>query len=158
MVRNPFLKVASLPFNQVSNPTFYHFDHCFTQEKDLLAVIGRGNVHRCSGDPIEGGSYSLQAEGAMIEKFRANGKAELIAKVEETPEQEEDKKAEHIAVDLPVDFSKQSLDRVNTERFSFFLDKFVYIVHDMWLLSNSGFLTCVGMNLKIILVFYIDEF
>ena len=112
MVGNPLLKVASLPFNQVSNPTFYHFDHCFTQEKDLLAVIGRGNVHRCSGDPIEAGSYSLQAEGVKIEKFRANGKAELTAEVEETPERDEDKKTELVAVDLPVDFSKQDLDRV----------------------------------------------
>ena len=118
MVGNPLLKVASLRFNQASHPAFNQY-HCFIQEKDLLAVIGPGNVHRCSGNPIEAGSYSLQAEGAKIDKFKANGKTELTAEVEETLEEEQDTKTELIAVELPVDFSKHSLDRVNTERFSF---------------------------------------
>ena len=85
-------------------------------------MIGPGNIHRCSGDPIEAGSYCLQAEGAKIDKFRANGKAELTAEVGETPEQE------LIAVDLPVDFSKQDLDKVNnTELQSHKIQKIVYL-------------------------------
>ena len=77
-------------------------------------MIGPGNVHRCSGDPIEAGSYSLQAEGEMIEKFRANGKAELKVDVEkESSEDQQITKPEHSVVELPVDFSKHDLAKVN---------------------------------------------
>ena len=88
--------------------------HCFLQEKDLLAVIGPGNVHRCSGDPIEAGCYYLEAEGAMIEKFRAKGKAELKIDIEEGSSEEQQKtKPEYSVVELPVDFTKESLTRVS---------------------------------------------
>ena len=86
------------------------------QEKNLLDVIGPGNVHRCSGDPIEAGSYSLQAEGEMIEKFRANGKAELNIDVEEPSGKiwkKKKKKNECSVVELPVDFSKHDLAKVS---------------------------------------------
>ena len=77
-------------------------------------MIGPGNVHRCSGDPIEAGSYSLQAKGAMIERFRANGKAELSVDVEEeSSEDQQITKPEHSVVELPIDFSKHDLAKVN---------------------------------------------
>ena len=75
-------------------------------------MIGPGNVHRCSGDPIEAGSYCLQAEGPMIERFRANGKAELKVDVEEESS-EDQQKPEHSVVELPVDFSKYDLAKVS---------------------------------------------
>ena len=77
-------------------------------------MIGPGNVHRCGGDPIEAGSYCLQAEGPMIERFRANGKAELNVDVEEeSSEEQQNTKTEHSVVELPVYFSKNDLVRVH---------------------------------------------
>ena len=77
-------------------------------------MIGPGNVHRCSGDPIEAGSYCLQAEGPMIERFRANGKAELNVDVEEeTTEEEQITKPERSVVHVAVNFSKYDLAKVS---------------------------------------------
>ena len=85
------------------------------QEKNLLDVIGPGNVHRCSGDPIEAGSYCMEAEGPMIERFRGNAKAELNVDVEEEESSEQQQKItpEHSAVEIRVNFSKQDLDKVS---------------------------------------------
>ena len=74
-------------------------------------MIDDGNCHRCDRDPIEAGSYCLQAEGEMIKKFRANGKVELKVDVAEDSEQEE-KTTKHRAVDVPVDFPRQESERV----------------------------------------------
>ena len=81
-------------------------------------MIGPGNVHRCSGDPIEAGSYCLQAEGKMIEKFKADGRAELIVDVKEPSSKvwkKKRKKNEHSVVELPVDFTKEDLVRVSRD-------------------------------------------
>ena len=77
-------------------------------------MIGPGNVHRCGGDPIEAGSYCLQAEGPMIERFRANGMAELNVDVEEeSSEEEQVAKPEHSVVHVAVNFSMHDLDKVS---------------------------------------------
>ena len=77
-------------------------------------MIGPGNVHRCSGDPIEAGSYCLQAEGPMIERFRANAKAELNVDIEEeSSEDQQMTKPEHSVVHLAVNFSKHDLAKVS---------------------------------------------
>ena len=74
-------------------------------------MIDEGNCHRCDRDPIEAGSYCLQAEGEMIEKFRADGRAELTVDVAEDSEQEEKTKM-HRAVDVRVDFPREEPERV----------------------------------------------
>ena len=74
-------------------------------------MIDEGNCHRCRSEPIEAGSYCLQAEGAMIEQFRANGKVELTVDVEGASQQDE-KTTKHSAVDVPVDFPKEEPERV----------------------------------------------
>ena len=82
-------------------------------------MIGLGNVHRCSADPIEAGSYCLQAKASMIEKFSANGKAELTIDVTERSGKiwkKKKKKNEHSVVELPVDFTKEYLVRVSRDK------------------------------------------
>ena len=82
-------------------------------------MIGPGNAHRCSGDPIEAGIYCLDAEGEMIKKFKAKGKAELNVDVEEDESSEEQQvtKSEHYFVELPVDFTQEGLARVSKSTF-----------------------------------------
>ena len=53
------------------------------QEKELSEVISLECGHRCRADPVEATTYSLQAEGEELQKFRANAAAELTVEVEE---------------------------------------------------------------------------
>ena len=39
--------------------------------------------HRCRADPVEATTYSLQAEGEELKKFRTDAAAELTVEVEE---------------------------------------------------------------------------
>ena len=47
--------------------------------------------HRCRADPVEATTYSLQAEGEELRKFRADAAAELTVEVED---QDKEKKKE----------------------------------------------------------------
>ena len=80
----------------------------FFQEKELADVIGLKCGHRCRADPIEATTYSLQAEGQKLEKFRANAEAELTVDVEE--QGSERKKAYDMEVSL--NFCRDDVARV----------------------------------------------
>ena len=47
------------------------------QKKELSEVINLRCGHRCRADPVEATTYSLQAEGEELKKFRADAAAEL---------------------------------------------------------------------------------
>ena len=68
--------------------------------------------HRCRADPVEAAIYSLQAKGIELEKFWANASAELTVEVEETAEEQNQKKQERSFVELPLDFAKEYLAKV----------------------------------------------
>ena len=72
--------------------------------KDLDAVIGPENTHRCRIHPHEAAIYSLQAEGKNLDRFRSISKAELTVEVEE--------KKKDFSVEIPVNFSKEDLAKV----------------------------------------------
>ena len=63
--------------------------------------------HQCREPPFEAAIYSLEAEGQVLEKFRADVNAEL------TVELKESKKMERSTVALPVDFSREDVARVS---------------------------------------------
>ena len=63
--------------------------------------------HKCREPPFEAAIYSLEAEGEVLEKFRADVNAEL------TVELEENQKMERSTVALPVDFSREDVARVS---------------------------------------------
>ena len=78
----------------------------FFQEKALLDVLELDNCHKCRGPPFEAAIYNLEAEGEVLEKFRADVKAELTVEVEEQEETERSFMA------LTVDFTKEDVARV----------------------------------------------
>ena len=85
----------------------------FLQEKELLDVIGLDCCHKCREEPFEAAVYSLEAEGQVLEKFRADSKAELTVEVEDSSKDQQEKKQEHSSLELPDDFSKEDVTRVN---------------------------------------------
>ena len=82
------------------------------QEKSLEDVIGPENTHRCRIHPHEAAIYSLEAEGENIDMFKAISKTELTLMVEETSDEQPEKKKEHSYVEFPVNFSKGDVAKV----------------------------------------------
>ena len=76
------------------------------QKKSLLDVIELDSCHQCREPPFEAAVYSLEAEGEILEKFRADVKAELTVELEEQEE------TERSSLALPVDFTKEDVTRV----------------------------------------------
>ena len=69
-------------------------------------MIEIDSCHKCREPPFEAAIYSLQAEGKVLEKFRADANAEL------TVELEEQQVIERSSLQLPVDFTKGDVARV----------------------------------------------
>ena len=63
--------------------------------------------HKCRKPPFEAAIYSLEAEGEVLEKFRADVNAELTVKLDES------ERTERSTVALRVDFSKEDVARVS---------------------------------------------
>ena len=76
------------------------------KEKRLLDILELDYCHKCRGPPFEAAIYSLEAEGEVLEKFRADVNAELTVELEEQEERERSFMA------LPVDFTKEDVARV----------------------------------------------
>ena len=79
---------------------------------ELLDVIGSGNIHRCRGiQPYAATIYGLQTD--ELKKFSAISKIELTLAVEGTSDDEQQKKKKQFSsLELPVDFSKESVAKV----------------------------------------------
>ena len=74
-----------------------------------MDVLGSGNIHRCREiEPHEAAIYSLQAN--KLETFIAVSKVELTM-VEGSGDDEQRKKRKQF-LELPVDFSKESVAEV----------------------------------------------
>ena len=71
-----------------------------------MDVLELDYCHKCRGPQFEAAVYSLEAEGEVLEKFRADVNAELTVELEE-----QDKK-ERSFMELPVDFTKEDVARV----------------------------------------------
>ena len=70
---------------------------------ELFDVMGSGNIHRCREiQPFEATIYGLQSDN--LEKFAAISTAELTLSVKK-----EKKKKLFTSLELPVDFSRESL-------------------------------------------------
>ena len=85
------------------------------QENDFLKVINLEYGHRCRSEPVEAAIHSLQAKGVELEKFWANASAELTGELEETTGKEQEKKLEYSFMEFPVDFTKDSLEKVRSK-------------------------------------------
>ena len=81
------------------------------KEKELDAVFGAENTHRCRIHPHEAAIYSLEAEGKKLEMFRSISRAELTVDVEE--------KKEDFSVEIPINFSKEDVAKVKISLFSY---------------------------------------
>ena len=69
--------------------------------------------HKCRGPPFEAAIYSLEAEGEVLEKFRADVNTVLTVEIEESSNDQQETVKEHSYLALPVDFSKEDVARVN---------------------------------------------
>ena len=78
-------------------------------------MIGSGNIHRCREiQPFEATVYSLQAD--KLERFAAISKVELTVTVDaKSDEEQRKKKKQFSSLELPVDFSKESVAKVRRE-------------------------------------------
>ena len=72
-----------------------------------MDVIELDYCHKCREPPFEAAIYSLEAEGEVMQKFRADVNAELRVVLEEN------QKMERTTVALPVDFSREDITRVS---------------------------------------------
>ena len=77
-----------------------------------MDVINLEYGHRCRAEPVEAAIYNLQAKGEELEKFRANAFAELTVELENTEEEENQRKQKHTSMELPLDFTKEYLEKV----------------------------------------------
>ena len=79
---------------------------------ELPDVIASGNIHRCREiQPFEATVYSLQAD--KLERFAAISKVELTVTVDAKSEEvQRKKKKQFSSLELPVDFSKESVAQV----------------------------------------------
>ena len=77
-----------------------------------MKVINLEYGHRCRAEPVEAAVYSLEATGVYIHKFRANASAELTVELEETADEEQEKKLEYSSMELPLDFTREYLEKV----------------------------------------------
>ena len=82
------------------------------KEMELPDVIGSGNIHRCREiQPFEATIYSLQAD--KLERFTAISKVELTVTVDaKSDEEKRKKKKQFSSLELPVDFTKESVAKV----------------------------------------------
>ena len=64
--------------------------------------------HRCRADPVEATTYSLQAEGKELKKFRADATAELTVDIEE---QDKEKKKTY-DMEIPLNVSRDDAVRL----------------------------------------------
>ena len=82
------------------------------KEMELLDVIGSGNIHRCREiQPFEATVYALKAD--KVKTFSAISKVELTLTVEGTSDEEQQKKKKQFSsLELPVDFSNESVAKV----------------------------------------------
>ena len=82
------------------------------KEMELPDVIGSGNIHRCREiQPFETTVYSLQAD--KLERFAAISKVELTMTVDaKSDEEKRKKKKQFSSLELPVDFTKESVAKV----------------------------------------------
>ena len=71
-------------------------------------MIGPENTHTCREPPFEAAIYNLKTEGEIREKFKANSEMEMTIELEGTAGQQE-KKQERSYLELPVDFSKEDV-------------------------------------------------
>ena len=78
----------------------------FFQEKELSEVISLKYGHRCRADPVEATTYSLQAQGEELKKFRADAAAELTVEVEE--------KEKKYDMEVPLNFLRDDVAAVRT--------------------------------------------
>ena len=78
-----------------------------------MDVIELDSCHKCRDPPFEAAIYSLEAEGEVLEKFRANVNAVLTVEIEGSSEDQQETVKEHSYLVLPVDFSKEDVARVN---------------------------------------------
>ena len=87
---------------------------------ELPDVIGSGNIHRCREiQPFEATIYSLQAD--KLETFTAISKVELTVTVDATSDEDQRKKKKQFSsLELPVDFSKESVAKVRKSSHSSF--------------------------------------
>ena len=68
--------------------------------------------HRCRHEPIEAAIYSLRANVEELEMFRANASVDLTVDVEESTDEQGERKQERSCLELPVDFSKDDVTKV----------------------------------------------
>ena len=87
---------------------FHSFILIFQEEK-LDAIIGEENTHRCRIHLHEAAIYSLRAEGKNLDRFRSVSKAALTVEVDE--------KKEDSSVEIPVNFSKEDVAKVQISFF-----------------------------------------
>ena len=87
-----------------------HFITKLFQEKELSEVISLKCGHRCRADPVEATTYSLQAEGGELRKFRADAAAQLTIEVEE----EAKEKKKKYDMEVPVNFLRDDVAAVRT--------------------------------------------
>ena len=71
-----------------------------------MNVLELDYCHKCRGPPFEAAIYSLEAEGEVLDKFRADANAELTVELEEQEE------TERSSLALPLDFTKEDVARV----------------------------------------------
>ena len=76
-------------------------------------MIGDENLHRCREPPSEAAVYNLKTEDEKHDKFRADSRTELTVEVGESSDPQQEKKIEHSSLELPVDFSKEDVAKVN---------------------------------------------
>ena len=79
---------------------------------ELPDVIGSGNIHRCREiQPFEAAVYSLQTD--KLERFAAISRVELTVTVDaKSDEVQRKKKKQFSSLELPVDFTKESVAKV----------------------------------------------
>ena len=81
----------------------YRYIYTF-KVRELDAVVGPENMHRCRIHPCEAAIFSLRAKARNLEMFMSISRAELTVEVEE--------KKENSSVEIPVNFSKEDVARV----------------------------------------------
>ena len=93
----------------------------------LLDVIGSGNIHRCRKiQPYEATTYSLQTD--KLEQFAAISTAELTLAVDVAGEEDQKKRKQFSLLELPVDFSRESLAMVSVQLFLVISDCLIWLI------------------------------
>ena len=66
--------------------------------------------HRCRADPVEAITYSLQADGEELKKFKANAAAELTIDVEE----QDIEKEKRYDMEVPLNVLREDIAGVSS--------------------------------------------